>query len=95
MDKITIRNFGPIKDINIELSKLMVFIGPQGSGKSTIAKLLTIFSDVYWWATICSDKDPLVEFKKMGLATYFTPAIPSLICLYCETTSNFAYNFLF
>lgn len=73
MDRIKIHNFGPVKDVDFELSKLMVFIGPQGSGKSTIAKLLTIFSDVYWWITICTDKNPLSEFKKMGIAKYFAP----------------------
>lgn len=71
MDRIKIHNFGPVKDVDIELSKLMVFIGPQGSGKSTIAKLLTIFSDVYWWITICNNKNPMSEFKKMGIAKYF------------------------
>ena len=71
MDRIKIHDFGPIKDIDIELSRLMVFIGPQGSGKSTIAKLLTIFSDVYWWMTICRKKDSMSEFKKMGISKYF------------------------
>ena len=71
MDRIKIHNFGPVKDVDIELSKLMVFIGPQGSGKSTIAKVLTIFSDVFWWITICDAKDPMLEFKKMGIAKYF------------------------
>ena len=71
MNRIKIHNFGPIKDINIELSKLMVFIGPQGVGKSTFAKLLTIFSDIYWWISVCKNNNPLSEFKKMGIANYF------------------------
>ena len=71
MDRIRIHNFGPVKDVDIELSKLMVFIGPQGSGKSTIAKLLTIFSDVYWWIALCNNNNPLSEFKEMGIARYF------------------------
>ncbi len=71
MDRIKIHNFGPIKDIDIELSKLMVFIGPQGVGKSTFAKLLTIFSDIYWWISVCKNNNPLSEFKKMGIANYF------------------------
>ena len=71
MDRIKIHNFGPIKDVDIELSKLMVFIGPQGVGKSTFAKLLTILSDVYWWANLCKNNNPLSEFKKMGIEKYF------------------------
>ena len=73
MDRIKIHNFGPIKDIDIELSKLMVFIGPQGVGKSAFAKLLTIFSDIYWWTNICKNNNPLSEFKKMEIANYFAP----------------------
>ena len=42
MEKLTIKNFGPIKDATIDLKKVNVFIGPQGSGKSTIAKLIAI-----------------------------------------------------
>jgi len=47
---LKIRNFGPIKDgynINdgfIELSKVMVLCGPQGAGKSCVAKLFSTFS---------------------------------------------------
>ncbi len=73
MDRIKIHNFGPIKDIDIELSKLMVFIGPQGIGKSALAKLLTIFSDIYWWTNVCKNNNPMSEFKKMGIVNYFSP----------------------
>lgn len=73
MDRIKIHNFGPVKDVDIELSKLMVFIGPQGSGKSTIAKLLTIFSDILWWRMVSDNDNPMSEFKKMGIDKYFSP----------------------
>ena len=42
-NKLTIKNFGPIKEVNIELKELNIFIGPQASGKSTIAKLIHFF----------------------------------------------------
>ena len=71
MNRIKIHNFGPVKNVDIELSKLMIFIGSQGTGKSTIAKLLTIFSDVFWWARLCDHNDPFVEFKNMGIEKYF------------------------
>jgi len=51
MSKIKIYNFGPIKgglqsnDGWIEIDKVTVFIGNQGSGKSTVAKL---FSTLTW-----------------------------------------------
>ena len=47
MSKIRIKNFGPIKnglldnDGWIEIKRVTVFIGTQGSGKSTVAKLIS------------------------------------------------------
>lgn len=41
MDRIEIRNIGPIKEVNFELNKINVLMGPQSSGKSTIAKLIS------------------------------------------------------
>lgn len=45
MNHLVIKNVGPIKDINIELKRFNFIIGPQSSGKSTIAK---IFSTCQW-----------------------------------------------
>ena len=50
MSKIRITNFGPIKegylenDGWIDIKKVTVFIGNQGSGKSTVAKLISTFT---------------------------------------------------
>src|ERR1700710_1431671 len=50
MSKIKIKNFGPIKegytenDGWIDIKKVTVFIGNQGSGKSTVAKLISNFT---------------------------------------------------
>jgi predicted ATPase len=50
MSKIRIRNFGPIKqgyldnDGWLDIKKVTVFIGNQGSGKSTVAKLISTFT---------------------------------------------------
>ena len=41
-EKLIIRNFGPIKSVELELSRFNVFIGEQGTGKSTVAKLLAV-----------------------------------------------------
>lgn len=49
MGKIKIKNFGPIKDGLLEndgwidINKVTFFIGNQGSGKSTVAKLISTF----------------------------------------------------
>ena len=51
MKKLCIKNFGPIskgftdsEDGFFDISKLSVFIGEQGAGKSSVAKLISLFS---------------------------------------------------
>lgn len=41
-EKLIIKNFGPIKSIDLDLGKITVLIGEQASGKSTVAKVLAI-----------------------------------------------------
>ena len=44
MARLIVRNIGPIRDIDIELKKVNVFMGPQGCGKSTLAKIISFCS---------------------------------------------------
>jgi len=44
MDRLIVKNFGPLKDVDIELNKINLFIGENGSGKSVLAKLVTILT---------------------------------------------------
>ncbi|MDR1369528.1 MAG: ATP-binding protein [Dysgonamonadaceae bacterium] len=52
MSRIKIKNFGPIKDGLLEnggwidVRKITLFIGNQGSGKSTVAKLISVFTKI-------------------------------------------------
>ncbi|MBC7552491.1 MAG: AAA family ATPase [Taibaiella sp.] len=41
--RLIVKNFGPIKEVDLDLRNVNVFIGPQASGKSALAKLFTIF----------------------------------------------------
>ena len=41
MTHITIRNIGPVREASIDLNRVNVFMGPQSSGKSTIAKIIS------------------------------------------------------
>lgn len=41
MKHLIIRNVGPIKEVDIELKRFNFIIGPQSSGKSTVAKVLS------------------------------------------------------
>ena len=40
--KLIVKHFGPIEIADLDLKSVNVFIGPQASGKSTLAKLYTI-----------------------------------------------------
>ena len=39
---LIIKDFGPIKSVELKLSRFNVFIGEQGTGKSTVAKVLAV-----------------------------------------------------
>ncbi|WP_121964350.1 AAA family ATPase [Myroides sp. N17-2] len=74
--RIKVKNFGPIREGNIandgwiDIHKVTVFIGDQGSGKSTVAKLISVFT---WLekALIRGDKVmPLKENTFLDLLAY-------------------------
>ncbi len=46
MEKLIVKNFGPIKEAEIDLTKYVVFIGDTSTGKSVLAKLIAIFRDI-------------------------------------------------
>lgn len=69
---LTIRNFGPIKDATIELRNLVVLTGGQGTGKSTIAKILTICQDLFFYILILENDERVMQsFHFLGIADYF------------------------
>lgn len=45
MKKLQVTNFGPVRDVDMELRDVNMLIGEQSIGKSTLAKLITIFTD--------------------------------------------------
>lgn len=47
MEKLIVKNFGPIKEAEIDLTKYVVFIGDTSTGKSVLAKLISIFRDSF------------------------------------------------
>ena len=73
-ERLIVRNFGPITNLDIEFRRLTLFIGDQGSGKSTLSKLLTICRDMRWWLQLLEDsgsegiKKPFSDF---GIIEYF------------------------
>lgn len=62
MTHIVIKNVGPIKDVELDLNKINVFMGPQSSGKSTIAKIISYCS--WYEKNIILGTRPNVNFYK-------------------------------
>ena len=46
MGRLIVKNFGPLKDVDIELNRINLFIGENGSGKSVLGKLITVILDL-------------------------------------------------
>jgi predicted ATPase len=55
-ERLIIREFGPIHDIDIEIKPVTVIIGSTGSGKSTIIKLLHIFRQLFLESDLTTEK---------------------------------------
>lgn len=71
-ERLIIRNFGPITDMDVVIRPCTIFIGSQGSGKSTAAKVLTICRDLSWYLSIINHDDDVLEpFKKFCIDEYF------------------------
>lgn len=86
--KLIVKNFGPLKDINIEVREMVTFIGAQASGKSTLAKLLSIFEDENF------RRDDLITFedelKKYNIFSYLKK--DTFIHYENETSTNVCLN---
>ena len=73
-ERLIVRNFGPIMNLDIEFRRLTLFIGDQGSGKSTLSKLLTICRDMRWWQQLLENpesEDTRKPFSDFGINEYF------------------------
>lgn len=66
MRKLIIKNFGPIKHIDININKINVFMGPQSSGKSTIAKVISFCT----WLDKQRNNDTVYKDAYRRLAVY-------------------------
>ncbi|MEI6435655.1 MAG: ATP-binding protein [Bacteroidota bacterium] len=93
MSKIRIKNFGPIKegylenDGWIDIKKVTVFIGNQGSGKSTVAK---VFSSLTWLEKALNRGD--VEKGQLSQAFFYDIFNYQRIRNYFEEDSEIEYQ---
>ena len=73
MSTITIKNIGPIKEVvEISLNRINVFMGPQSSGKSTIAKIISFCT---WVEKDVATSQSLSEYQENK--TYFRERLES------------------
>ena len=61
MANLIISNIGPIEHVEIQLNRFNVFIGPQGSGKSTVAKILSFCQ---WIEKDCVRRQMISHFNE-------------------------------
>lgn len=70
-EHLKIANFGPVTSLDIEIKRITFFIGNQGTGKSTISKLLTIFRDILWRYSVIINGETKQQFIHYGINGYF------------------------
>ncbi len=90
--RLIVKNFGPLKDVDIEIKDIMVFIGPQSSGKSTLAKILAVFKD-----ELSSEDSMLNELKNYNAhffneTTYINYSNNYIVCNGNQITFSETYN---
>lgn len=66
MQRLVIKNFGPLKNIDIKLKSINIIIGENGSGKSILGKLITIFKN----DDNLNDEILIDKFKEYNLFDY-------------------------
>ena len=52
-ERLIVKSFGPVKDLDVIFKKVTLFIGDQGTGKSCVAKLFSMFK---WTEKVLSQK---------------------------------------
>lgn len=84
---LIVKNIGPIKSVDLEINKINLFIGPQSSGKSTIAKLISFFKWLEKDIIIHQSASHInIEYIKTNLFIYHK------IGLYFTKDSSVAYS---
>ena len=72
-EKLIVKSFGPIREAELDLKKVTVFIGPQGSGKSTLVKLMAICKDSeFLVGGYIGDKSRTTRFFEKFEVQYFS-----------------------
>lgn len=102
MQRLVIKNFGPVKTLDINIKDFILLVGPQASGKSTIAKTIFFFKSItiditsFFADYIKGNKNvklSVLSIKKVisrKFLDYFGPSVPlygmELTCYYSENS---------
>ena len=95
-EKLIIKNFGPIKSVDLDLGKMNILIGESASGKSTVAKVLAICRDyeflynslnasIEGWKSNEGRKDVYKSLDYWGMSNYLS--LDSKIYYECDKYS--------
>ncbi|MFN7854362.1 MAG: AAA family ATPase [Dolichospermum sp.] len=86
MQRISIENFGPVKKFEADVTDVMLLIGPQASGKSTISKSIFIFKSIkdeildYIYANDLTSPKPLLDLLSHLVVNFLDNFNLSLDC---------------
>lgn len=90
MPRLIVKNVGPIKDVDLELSKINVFMGPQSCGKSTLAKIISSCSWIekrkFW-----DDRETYMPLAKLLCSYHKLGSEPFQEGSYIQRDSRIAY----
>lgn len=84
MPRLVVKNFGPIKEVDLDLPEFLILAGRQASGKSTLARIIDFFfrfnQDVYETLLILPEKSKEEIWQRVIKARYrrFTSYFPQL-----------------
>ncbi|MCX7765031.1 MAG: ATP-binding protein [Bacteroidia bacterium] len=70
-DKIALRDFGPIREANIELGDFTIFIGPQATGKSLLLQLIKLLMDKNFIKAELKNRNFSFSDEKSFFSLYF------------------------
>jgi predicted ATPase len=62
--RLVIKNFGPIKSVDLELGKMTILIGEQATGKSTVGKVLALCRFFSYIVNYSIDNESLDKFSE-------------------------------
>lgn len=89
--KLIVKNFGPLKDIDIEVREMVTFIGAQASGKSTLAKLLSILEDEEFRSNHSIEFK--TELEKYNIISFLNPNTYINYIVLNKEISNFNFEY--